>query len=52
MLKRLHLYKEDLITLEYRRIAYELCQGVDVSDTPHVALTLQLNGLLWTGDKN
>ena len=51
LLKRLHLYKEDLISLEYRRLAYELCQGVDVSDTPHVALTLQLDGLLWTGDK-
>lgn len=51
LLKRLHLYKEDLISLEYRRLAYELCQGVDVSDTPHVALMLQLDGLLWTGDK-
>jgi len=31
--------------------AYALCHAVDEADTPHVALTLQLNGLLWTGDK-
>ncbi|WP_413176102.1 PIN domain-containing protein [Anabaena azotica] len=24
---------------------------MDESDTPHVALTLELEGLLWTGDK-
>jgi predicted nucleic acid-binding protein len=24
---------------------------VDVADTPHVALALELNGLLWTGDR-
>ncbi|WP_322744651.1 PIN domain-containing protein [Cuspidothrix issatschenkoi] len=27
------------------------CKDIDESDTPHVALTLQLEGLLWTGDK-
>ena len=28
-----------------------MCHDVDQSDTPHVALTLELDGLLWTGDK-
>ncbi|MEL7038697.1 MAG: PIN domain-containing protein [Cyanobacteria bacterium J06592_8] len=51
LLRRINLYKEDLITIENRLLAYEFCRDVDESDTPHVALTLQLKGLLWTGDK-
>ncbi len=30
--------------------AYRLCKGVDEKDTPYVALTLHLNGRLWTHD--
>ncbi|MBW4457887.1 MAG: hypothetical protein KME55_37585 [Nostoc indistinguendum CM1-VF10] len=51
LLKRITLYKEDLISHENRVTAYALCQDIDESDTPHVALTLELDGLLWTGDK-
>jgi predicted nucleic acid-binding protein len=51
LLKRLVLYKEDLITPENRAAAYELCRDIDETDTPHVALTLELDGWLWTGDK-
>jgi predicted nucleic acid-binding protein len=50
LLKRLHVYKEELITAENWRQAYRLCESVDGDDTPHVALTLELEGLLWTGD--
>src|SRR4051812_5748023 len=51
LLKRLNIYKEDLISLEHYSIALALCADVDENDTPHVALTLELDGLLWTGDK-
>jgi predicted nucleic acid-binding protein len=51
LLRRITLYKEDLISPENRVAAYALCQDIDESDTPHVALTLELEGLLWTGDK-
>lgn len=51
LLRHLQLYKEDLIEPECWRSAYELCRDVDETDTPHVALTLTLDGLLWTGDK-
>ncbi|AFZ60074.1 PIN domain-containing protein [Anabaena sp. PCC 7938] len=51
LLQRLNLYKEDLIAPDNRAAAYTLCKDVDESDTPHVALTLELEGLLWTGDK-
>jgi predicted nucleic acid-binding protein len=28
-----------------------LCKGVDETHTPHVALTLTVDGLLWSGDE-
>lgn len=51
LLRRLQIYKEDLITPESLRTAYALCSGVDEDDTPHVALAIELRALLWTGDK-
>jgi predicted nucleic acid-binding protein len=51
LLRRINLYKEDLIAQENRAAAYELCREVDETDTLHVALALELNGVLWTGDK-
>jgi predicted nucleic acid-binding protein len=51
LLRRLHVHKEDLIAPEHWRHAITLCREVDASDAPHVALTLELGGLLWTGDK-
>lgn len=51
ILRKVNLYKEDLMTSEIVNQAYDLCQDIDENDTPHVALTLELNGVLWTGDK-
>ncbi len=51
LLRRVTIFKEDLLSLENRRAAQNLCQGVDANDIPHVALTLELGGLLWTGDQ-
>ena len=31
--------------------AYRLCKGTDEKDTPYVALTLHMDGRLWTRDK-
>ena len=31
--------------------AYELCKGVDEDDTPIIALAIELDGEVWTGDK-
>lgn len=51
LLRKVTIFKEDLISLPNRRIAQTLCYGVDDNDIPHVALTLELGGLLWTGDQ-
>jgi len=51
LLRRVDLFKEDLIAPDVRMQAWHLCSDVDETDTPHVALTLHLSGLLWTGDE-
>ncbi len=51
LLRQVTIVKEELVAKELREEAYQLCAEVDVDDTPHVALTLHLNGLLWTGDR-
>lgn len=51
LLRRVNLYKESSIAEENRRQAATLCAAVDPADAPVVALTLELDGLLWTGDK-
>jgi predicted nucleic acid-binding protein len=51
LLTLLELYKEMRIPASCWEQAEELCRDVDPQDKPHVALTLALDGLLWTGDK-
>lgn len=51
VLKRIRFYDEHTVTNESIQKAYELCKNVDEKDTPFVALTLELEGELWTGDK-
>lgn len=51
LLRRVTVYKEDLISTDNRRTAFHFCQGIDENDVAHVALTLELDGLLWTGDR-
>jgi predicted nucleic acid-binding protein len=51
LIRKVILYKEDFIPLAHVRAADALCSGVDPDDMPHVALTLALDGLLWTGDR-
>ena len=51
LLKRINIIDESNITLESRLKAFELCKDIDEKDTPHVAITIELDGLLWTGDK-
>lgn len=43
--------KESSIPITCVQRALELCRDVDPKDTPPVALTLAVDGLLWTGDK-
>lgn len=51
LIRGVELYREDLISPEVRRQAYKLCRDIDETDAPHVAITIEVDGLLWTGDK-
>lgn len=51
VLRRVELFPEELIPAAEWARAIDLCSGVDPDDAPHVALTLTLGGLLWTGDR-
>jgi predicted nucleic acid-binding protein len=51
LLHNLNVEKESLIEVEHRHKATDLCRDVDPADAPMVALTLSLDGLLWTGDR-
>ncbi len=51
LLKRIEFYNEDSISDESLKKAYELCKDIDEKDLLFVALTIELEGLLWTGDK-
>lgn len=44
-------YSEELITEQSWTKAFNLTKDVDEDDTPFVALTIELDAKLWTGDK-
>ncbi|MVM39079.1 nucleotide-binding protein, PIN domain-containing protein [Spirosoma sp. HMF3257] len=51
VIQKVHFFNEELISLENFFTAYHLCKGVDENDTAYVALTLELDGELWTRDE-
>lgn len=51
ILTNLTLVSEELISERNWLAAYEFTKAVDEDDTPFVALALELNTKLWTGDK-
>jgi predicted nucleic acid-binding protein len=51
MLKRINFVKEDVVSAENYKKANALCREIDENDTPFVALALELDGYLLTGDE-
>ncbi|MBP7534856.1 MAG: hypothetical protein KA783_10450 [Chitinophagales bacterium] len=39
------------MSVKNRQKAYDLCKDIDEKDLAFVALALELNALLWTGDQ-
>jgi predicted nucleic acid-binding protein len=51
LIEKTRFIQIDLISVQNRQKAFDLCRSVDVKDTIVVALTLELDAVLWTGDK-
>lgn len=51
LLHNISFFNQDLVSIDSRQNAFDLCKGIDEKDIPFVALALELDGLLWTGDK-
>jgi len=51
VISKLNFINEEIINPEIWVAAENLVKGIDIDDTDFVALTLFLDGYLWTGDK-
>ena len=51
LLEQIRFYDEDAISIGSWAEAWRLCRDVDENDVAYVALTLELNGDLWTSDR-
>ena len=51
MLKRVSFVKEEVVSVENYEKANELCREIDENDTPFLALALEIDGYLLTGDE-
>ena len=51
LLQRIRFFEEDAISLGSWTEAWRLCRDVDENDVAYVALALELDADLWTGDR-
>lgn len=51
IIERITFVPTDFIGISSRQKAYDLCKDIDIKDTPFIALAIDLDIQLWTGDK-
>jgi predicted nucleic acid-binding protein len=51
IIERIQFLPVNFISIESRQKAYDLCKDIDIKDTPFIALSIDLNIPIWTGDK-
>jgi predicted nucleic acid-binding protein len=51
IISKINFIQNDFVTKKSKQLAYKLCVNIDMKDIPFVALTIELDGILWTGDK-
>jgi len=50
IIERIKFIPTEYIGIESRQKAYDLCKDIDIKDLPFLALSIDLNVPLWTGD--
>jgi len=50
LIRHIDFFNEDTLSVNALQSAWELVKDIDPKDMLFVALTLEMNGLLWTGD--
>lgn len=51
LIERVQFLPIDFISNNSRQKAYDLCKDIDIKDAPFIALSIELNIPIWTGDK-
>ena len=51
IIERIKFIPTAVISTESKQKAYEFCHNIDIKDTAFVALAIELNIPIWTGDK-
>jgi len=50
-MRHIEFFDENSISTSALKVAWELVKDIDPKDMLFVALTIEVDGLLWTGDK-
>lgn len=51
IIERVQFLPIDFLSKNSKQKAYDLCKDIDLKDTPFIALSIELDIPLWTGDK-
>ena len=52
ILENIQFVRSDVVSKENRMTAIDLCRDIDEKDSPFVALAIEIDAYLWTGDKS
>lgn len=51
ILENIQFIRGEVISKENRLMAFDLCKDIDEKDTPFIALAIEIDAYVWTGDK-
>jgi putative PIN family toxin of toxin-antitoxin system len=51
VLENIQFIRREVISKENRLMAFDLCKDIDEKDAPFIALAIEIDAYVWTGDK-
>jgi len=51
ILENIQFVKAEVVSNENYTVAYDMCRDIDEKDSPFIALAIEINAFIWTGDK-